>query len=193
MSVSDQHAAGPLRTALRDSLHSVPPLHSRSPTASPKRQDGLLDFLNACHDAQSLSSGHLFGKPRQNETILRPSTPETNRRHATGRISKMPRTADGPRPQHVSRPSRSGKAQRLRARLPAANRDGSRSDTERTADGPRPQHVGPLRRTAKTRSFCAWPSAANRDGSRSVGGSPKKFSVLGPISRWPSAEKTFKL
>ena len=59
----------------------------------------------------------------------------------------------------------------------------------RTADGPRPQHVGPLRRTAKTRSFCAWPSAANRDGSQSVGGSPKKFSVLGPISRWPSAEK----
>src|SRR5205807_4439175 len=46
---------------------------------------------------------------------------------ADGRISILPRTADGPRPLHVDRPSRSAKAQRLRARLPAANRDGSRS------------------------------------------------------------------
>jgi len=65
------------------------------------------------------------------------------------------RTADSPRPQHVGGPSRSGKARRLRARQPAANRDGSRSDTERTADGPRPLCVGKLRRSAKGRYFRA--------------------------------------
>ncbi len=51
------------------------------------------------------------------------------------------RTADGPRPQRVGGPRRSGEARCLRARQPAANRDGSRSDAERTADGPRPQRV----------------------------------------------------
>src|SRR5205814_10093244 len=67
----------------------------------------------------------------------------------------MPRTADGPLPQHVSRPSRSGKAQRLRARQPAANRgrfavrvaDRGRSPVRSTWAGPgvleRPHVFGP--------------------------------------------------
>src|SRR5205823_14209546 len=44
-----------------------------------------------------------------------------------GRILKVPRTADGPRPQHVSPLRRTGKTRSFCAWPSAANRDGSRS------------------------------------------------------------------